>query len=122
MRHLFWTAATLASAIVLGAASALAQSFPSRPITMIVPRRWCAVPHYPQPSRHAQVQDQRAGAAVDQQVLAAPRQRAHGSSRDELRQPARHRLAQRAVAHHRRPYPSADQQWLQSAPRGFNFG
>jgi len=37
MRHLFWTAATLASAIVFGSASALAQSFPSRPITMIVP-------------------------------------------------------------------------------------
>ena len=37
MRYLFWTATTLASAIVFGSASALAQSFPSRPITMIVP-------------------------------------------------------------------------------------
>ena len=37
MRHLFWTAAALAGAIVFGNASALAQSFPSRPITMIVP-------------------------------------------------------------------------------------
>ena len=37
MRHLFWTAAALAGAIVFGSASALAQSFPSRPITMIVP-------------------------------------------------------------------------------------
>jgi len=37
MRRFFWAAASLGSAIVLGAASALAQSFPSRPITMIVP-------------------------------------------------------------------------------------
>jgi tripartite-type tricarboxylate transporter receptor subunit TctC len=37
MKHFFWTVASLGSAIVLGAASALAQSFPSRPITMIVP-------------------------------------------------------------------------------------
>ena len=36
MRRLFWTAA-LGSVIVLGAASALAQNFPSRPISMIVP-------------------------------------------------------------------------------------
>ncbi len=37
MRHLFWTAMSLAGTIVFGAASALAQSFPSRPISMIVP-------------------------------------------------------------------------------------
>jgi len=37
MRQLFWTAAALAGAIVFGSASALAQSFPSRPIAMIVP-------------------------------------------------------------------------------------
>jgi tripartite-type tricarboxylate transporter receptor subunit TctC len=37
MKRLFWTAASLGSAIVFGAASALAQSFPSRPISMIVP-------------------------------------------------------------------------------------
>lgn len=37
MRRLFWTAAALGSAIVIGAASAHAQSFPARPISMIVP-------------------------------------------------------------------------------------
>lgn len=37
MKRLFWTAASLGSAIVFGGASALAQTFPSRPITMIVP-------------------------------------------------------------------------------------
>jgi tripartite-type tricarboxylate transporter receptor subunit TctC len=37
MSRCFWTAAALGGAIALGAASALAQGFPSRPITMIVP-------------------------------------------------------------------------------------
>lgn len=37
MRHFFSTAATLVSTIVFGATSALAQSFPSRPIVMVVP-------------------------------------------------------------------------------------
>jgi len=37
MRRLFWTAASLGSAIVLGGAGALAQNFPARPISMVVP-------------------------------------------------------------------------------------
>lgn len=37
MSRLFWTAAVLGGAIVIGAASARAQNFPARPISMIVP-------------------------------------------------------------------------------------
>jgi len=37
MSRLFWTAALLGGAIVIGAASAQAQNFPARPISMIVP-------------------------------------------------------------------------------------
>ncbi len=37
MRRCFWTAVVLGGTIALNAAGALAQSFPSRPITMIVP-------------------------------------------------------------------------------------
>lgn len=37
MSRLFWTAAWLGGAIVIGAASAQAQNFPARPISMIVP-------------------------------------------------------------------------------------
>ena len=37
MKHFFWMAASLGSTIALSAASVLAQSFPARPVTMIVP-------------------------------------------------------------------------------------
>ena len=89
---------------------------------MIVPCRRCAVPHHPQPARHAEVQDQRAGAAIDQQVLAAPREAPNGSAGEELRQAPRHRLAHPPVANHGGPDALADQQRLQPAPRGFDFG
>lgn len=37
MKHFFWMAVSLGGALALGAASVLAQSFPTRPISMIVP-------------------------------------------------------------------------------------
>jgi len=37
MRHLFWTTASLGGAIAIVTAGALAQTFPARPVSMIVP-------------------------------------------------------------------------------------
>jgi hypothetical protein len=68
------------------------------------------------------VQDQRAGAASDQQVLAAPRKAPNSGACEELWQAPRYRLAHPPVANHGGPDALADQQRLQPAPRGFNFG
>ena len=65
--------------------------------------------------------DQCARSAVDQEVLAAALEASNHRPREHPAEPARHRLAQPAVAHHDGPDALADEQRLQAAARGFDF-
>ena len=81
-----------------------------------------AVIDQPQAPRHAEVNDERARAAVDQQVFRAALERADGEAFDASRQRARNGRAHAPLAHDGALDAHAFHGGKQAAAGGFDFG
>src|SRR6266851_9194803 len=76
----------------------------------------------PQAPRHAQVHDERAGVALEQQILSAPLQALHPPSDEDARELARHALAQIGIAHYDARDRLAEHERLDAAAGDLDFG
>src|SRR6267154_6137823 len=74
-----------------------------------------------QASRHAQVHDERAGVALEQQILSAPLQPLHPLADEDAREPARNALAQIGIAHHDARDRFAEHERLDAAAGDLDF-
>src|SRR6267154_2777205 len=74
-----------------------------------------------QASRHAQVHDERAGVALEQQILSAPLQAPHPLADEDARELARHALAQIGIAHYDARDRFAEHERLDAAAGDLDF-
>src|SRR6185369_1560563 len=90
-------------------------------VEVIVFLRRGAGRQHAQAARHSEVEDQVAVAAVDEKILAAALDRAHGAAREAMHLP-RHRPAQARLAHRAARDHAPGELRLESAPRDLDFG
>ena len=91
-------------------------------LEMVVRRDWSGLVRDEQASRHSQVNNERARAAVDQQIFAAAGERPDGGAGDDPGQQPRDAETKAAVANNGSPDALADHKPFEAASRGLNFG
>ena len=89
---------------------------------MVVRRDRGGVIRDDQTARHAEVQDQRPAAAIDEQILAPTRERLDSGAGHGAGQQPRDAETQGTLADDRSPNALTDQQSLETAARRLDFG